>query len=226
MKSLPTSQGTPALERFHSARRTARSDTAFRNGIAGVWHCLRAARSESDALILFRGAQLAHLEQRMHLAMEADPWSAAEAARAHVTAQADQLLAYVDPLVAAIGAIALQTGFSARTLPTVTTQHARYRIVPSLAGFDAGEMDPSIAALVSPQASAASRSPGRNESLPLLVRARSGEGRVNRRGAPEATAVVTEDRVTAVLRALEIERDLIFGHDHWADEHGITVAQL
>ncbi|MEJ7785978.1 MAG: hypothetical protein WKF96_14325 [Solirubrobacteraceae bacterium] len=220
-KTLPVNQRNRAVQRFEAARRVIRSPRDFRDGTAALWYCLRAARSESDALIIYRGAQLAYLEQRIHLSMAADPWLAAEAAQEHVAKQAQQLLAYVDPLVAAIGAIALQTGFCARALSSVTTKDAHKGVVPTIAGLDADAMDPAIAALVRAQAC---RFPDRRTSLPLLVRTRA-DHRASRGGQPE-TAVVTEDRITVVLRALELERDLNFDHERWAEHREIKTWPL
>jgi len=150
--------------------------------------------------------------------MRASPWEAAEAARAHVSDQAMRLLAYADPLVAAIGALALQTGFSSRTLLAIAAEDVRWGSVPSLAGFDAGTMEPWIGTLVSAQVDTC---PASSHTDKLLVRTRGGPRGQGRRRR-DAVTRVTEPRVNAILRTLQIERELNLDHVAWADNLGIA----
>lgn len=54
----------------------------------------------------------------------------------------------------------------------------------------------------------------------LLIRYRREPGSPIRR--PADTASATDTRITAILRTIEIERDLHFDHVDWADDHGIA----
>lgn len=179
--------------------------------------CAQRAHA-SDALIIVRGAQLALLERRIHLTMRSSPGQAAEAARQHVADRAPRLLAYVDPLVASIGALALQTGFSARMLTTVTGQDVHRRAVPSVAGFDAGEIDKWIAPPIAAQVRDSSPEP-------LLVRVRGARRRASG-FIPKRTSLVTEDRIAAVLSSLETEREINFDHAGWAADHGLAAISV
>lgn len=213
--ALPSRERDVARSRFSGAREVMRSAGAFRSWQSALWYGLRCARDPADALIILRAAQLAMLERRIHLTMRSGPWQAAQAGRAHVADQAPRLVAYVDPLVASIGALALQTGFSARTLTTVTGQHVQSGAVVPLGAFDAGEMDSSIAPLVAAQVRAADR---HRSPQPLLVRVR---GARDTRMSP-----LTEDRINAVLRTLTTEREIDFDHAAWAEDHGVAMASV
>lgn len=136
--------------------------------------------------------------------------------------QAPRILAYVDPLVASIGALALQTGFSARMLTTVTGQDVHRRAVPSVAGFDAGEIDKWLAPPIAAQVRAADRD---SSPEPLLMRVRASRRRPTG-PIPRRTSLVTEDRIAAVLSTLKTEREIDFDHIGWALDHGVAAVSV
>lgn len=222
LNTVPGQDRDAVHGRFISTRDIMRSTDRFRSWQSALWYCLRASRDAGDALLILRAAQLAMLERRVHLTMQSSPWEAAGAARQHVTEHSSKLLAYVDPLIASIGALALQTGFSARTLTTVTGQDVTFRTVPSLEGFDAGQMDDWIAAPIAAQVLVADR----DKSLkPLLMRLRHTGHRTT--GPPDKReSLVTEDRITAVLGALATEREIDFDHQSWGDGLGLQMVSV
>jgi hypothetical protein len=220
MSTLPAVAALSSHQRFMSAADVMRSDW-FDSWESGLWHCLRAARDDADALILFRGAQLATLQRRMHLTMLSDPWSAAADAPARLAAQADALLAYVDPLVASIGAMAVQTGFRAALLRRLSVQNVEHGLVPTIAGFDAGALDSRIEPYVRAQAWAVRDAEPSSSPLKLFRRYVPCTY-----GGPKRPATITTDRVSAVLKTLEIERSIDRRQSTWIADNGLTLVAV
>lgn len=188
---------------------------------SALWHCLRAARDDADALIIFRGAQLALFQRRRHLNMHSDPWAAAADTPARLASQADALLAYVDPLIASIGALAIQTGFRAASLRSVSVPHVETGLVPTIAGFDAGAQDSRIEPYIQAQVwavRAAELNSGSCELFRRYVQCSYANGK--------RPATATVDRITAVLKTLEIERGIDRHHSQWIADHGIALVPV
>lgn len=220
-RTLPPEERDAARQRMQSVAAVIDAAHLFSDWRSSVWYCLRAARDPADALVILRAAQLQLLKKRTHLDMREDPWRAAQAAQAQVTDQVSQLLVYVDPLVAAIGALGMQTGFKAGALAALGGTEIELDAVPRVDGFDAGEMDNSIITLVRPQLDIW-RAAGKPQRLLIRYRRQPDAGFPR----PADTAPATAARITAILRTLEIERGVRFDHADWANHQGIALQAL
>lgn len=148
--------------------------------------------------------------------MASTAWEASEGARAQISAQADHLLSYVDPLIAATGALAIQFGLAPDAMRALRIDHVRRARLDIHAKFIGRQSDPVMGAFLRGQTFAAlDARPSGSTRTPLLSPPRS---KRSDRGVP---APISRDRINALLRIIELERNADISYTGWSARHDI-----
>jgi hypothetical protein len=204
-----------AQRRFAAAAELARTSNLWFSDLAGVvWYLLTGAYDSTDALVLLRGAQLGFLQNRIHFSLTSTAWEAGVDARGRLAEQLPQLMAYVDPIVAAAGALTMQCGLSAGGIARLGIDSYEDRRINLRDGFRPAEMAPVASSIVrAQQLSALAREDDKPQAL--LIAPRSTK---SYRGKPRA---ISSDRINALLRTIELERNTRIDFEDWVQTHDL-----